>query len=175
MLVRRGVAAVLRALALLTLSGAASAVPMVVYTVDDLGGGLFQYNLTLENDGGSEALSGLNVLHGDSVFGLDDGSPIAAPAGWIYFAPFPSLIDDLNYISLDAGTDVPIGGSLGGFSFVSALDPDSIDGDDFHVEGIGADSASQIDLGNAQLVPEPATAVLLLSALAGLGAWRRAA
>ena len=62
----------------------------------------------------------------------------------------------------------------GGFSFVSATDPDTLTGDDFAVEGIGADSATQIDLGIAQRVPEPSRAGLLLGAsLVGALAARR--
>jgi hypothetical protein len=161
--------------ALLAAGSAASALPLVSYSVDDLGGGWFQYNLTVSNDGGGEALAGLNVLHAGSVFGLDDGSTIAAPAGWEWFAPFPPLIDDLDYFSLAPAGDVAIGGSLGGFSFQSTTDPDSLAGDDFAVEGIGADSASQIDLGVAQRVPEPAAALLLgAGALVWALRWRGA-
>jgi len=53
--------------------------PIVLFTVDDLGGGVFEYNLIVDNTGGSEPLSGLTVIKGNSVFGLDDTSVIGAP------------------------------------------------------------------------------------------------
>ena len=155
------------------LGTAASAAPIVCYTVTDLGGGLFRYDLVVDNGGGAEGLSGLDILHAGSVFGLDDSSTIGEPAGWMSFAPLPPLLDDLDYFSLSTGTDIPVDGSLGGFSFESTTDPDTLSGDDFAVEGIGADSATQIDLGVAMLLPEPSAAALLL--VAGLvGAWARA-
>lgn len=55
-----------------------------------------------------------------------------------------------------------IGESLGGFSFVSATDPDTLSGDDSAVEGIDAEFATQIELGVARRVPEPAALALLL-------------
>ncbi len=168
----RGVVALLGAMALVAASSSALALPLVRYSVNDLGGGLFKYNLIVDNQGGSEALSGLNVLKGNSVFGLTSGSVINAPVDWLYFAPLPPLIDDLDYFSLDPGADVPIDGVLGGFSFRSTRNPDTLAGDDFAVEGIGGDSASQIDLGVAILVPEPATALLLGSGLLGLALGR---
>ncbi len=149
----------------------ASALPVVQYTVSDLGGGVFQYNLTVDNDDGGEALSGLNVLFAQSVFGLDEDSVIGTPAGWSSFSPLPPLIDDLIYFSLTAGTDIAIDDSLGGFSFQSTTDPDSVHGLDFTVEGIGAETASQIPLGVA--VPEPSTALLLAFGLVGLARSRR--
>ncbi|MGH7857132.1 MAG: PEP-CTERM sorting domain-containing protein [Candidatus Binatia bacterium] len=166
---------------LLMLAPAASAVPVVYYTVDALGGGIFQYNLTIDNDGGSEALSGLNILFGNSVFGLDDTSVIGAPedvggnpdADWNFFAPFPPFLDDLDYFSLDPAGDVAVGGVLGDFFFWSATNPSSIGGDDFAVEGIGADSGAQIPLGNAHAIPEPSTLLLVASGLAGLYGARR--
>jgi len=158
--------------ALLVTASGASALPMVTYTVDDLGGGLFQYDLTVDNAGGSAELSGLNVLHAGSVFGLDGSSTIGTPLGWMSFAPLPPLIDDLDYFSLSLASDILIGEALGGFSFVSARDPDTLSGDDFAVEGIDAEFASQIDLGNAIRVPEPSLATLLVAgfALGALGA-----
>jgi hypothetical protein len=156
--------------ALLVTGSGASALPSVTYTVTPLGGGLWEYELTVDNDGGA-ALSGLNVLHGNSVFGLDDGSTIGAPGGWSSFAPLPPFVDDLNWFSLAPASDVPADGSLGGFSFVSGTDPDTLGGDDFAVEGIDAEEATQLDLGVALRVPEPALALLL--AAAGLAARRR--
>jgi hypothetical protein len=160
---RRATLVLLSTLALFVASARAGATPMVLYSVTDLGGGLFQYDLTVDNDGGGEDLAGLNILYGDSVFGLDGSSIIGAPPGWLYFAPLPPLIDDLNYFSLDPGADVPIDGTLAGFFFQSSTDPNTLSGDDFAVEGIGADSATQIDLGIAKRVPEPG-ALLLLAA-----------
>lgn len=164
----RGMALLLAAL--LVTGSAVSALPVVQYSVTDLGGGLFEYDLVVDNDGGGEGLSGLNILHGGSVFGLDGTSTIGEPAGWSSFSPLPPLIDDLNYFSLSTGSDIPIDGSLGGFSFQSTTDPGTLSADDFAVEGIGADSASQIDLGIAQLLPEPSTLALVLAGLAGWGA-----
>jgi hypothetical protein len=90
----RGIAQLLAVL--LATGSAASALPVVQYTVSYLGGGFFQYDLVVDNDDGSEGLSGLNILHGNSVFGLDGTSTIGEPAGWSSFAPLPPLIDDLN-------------------------------------------------------------------------------
>jgi hypothetical protein len=152
----------------LATSSSALALPVVQYSVSDLGGGLFQYNLTVDNDDGGEALSGLNILYADSVFGLDENAVIGAPAGWMSFAPLPPLVHDVNYFSLTAATDIPIDGALGGFSFRSTTDPDSIGGLDFTVEGIGSETASQIPLGVAVPVPEPSTALLLVLGLTEL-------
>lgn len=167
-------AGLLAGVLLLATGSAARALPIVYYTATHLGGGVFQYDLLVDNDGGGEGLSGLNVLKGGSVFGLDGSSTIGAPAGWSSFAPLPPLIDDLDYFSLSPGSDIPIGGSLGGFSFQAHVLPSSLTGDDFAVEGIGADSASQIDLGVAVPLPEPTTALLLGAGCAAL-AWGRSA
>jgi len=159
--------------ALLATSSGAVALPVVQYTVDDLGGGLFQYDLMVDNSGGGEDLSGLDVLHAGSVFGLGASSTIGAPSGWMSFLPVPSLIDDLDYFSLSPIHDIPIDGTLGGFSFRSTTDPGTLTGDEFAVEGIGADSASQISLGVAQRLPEPSLALLFGAGGFGLRVARR--
>jgi hypothetical protein len=168
----RAGAALLSAL-LLGAAGRSDALPIVEYFAVDLGGGLFIYHLTVDNAGGSEPLAGLNLLHGGSVFGLDASSAIAAPPGWNFFEPLPPLIDDLNYFSLTPGSDIPLGGELDGFWFKSTKDPDTLLPGELEVEGIGADSASQIPLGDAVPVPEPASALLVAAALAALGARAR--
>lgn len=159
----RGVAAtwLCTAMLLLTVSPHAQAAPVVLATVDDLGGGLFQYNLKVNNAGGAEPISGLLVLFGGTVFGLDGFSIIGAPPDWDFFAPVPPVVDDLFYLSLDPAADVPIDGTLGGFFFRSMKDPSTLAPGDFAVDVIGADSAEQIPLGDARVVPEPASLVLV--------------
>ncbi len=73
--IRREIAAAwLCAMALLLMSSARAA-PMVLFSVDDVGAGLFQYNLIVDNSTGGEPLSGLLVLNGNSLFGLDETCP----------------------------------------------------------------------------------------------------
>jgi hypothetical protein len=143
-----------------------SAIPMNI-TVDNLGGGLFQYNLTL-NDEFGDPLSGLNVLHGFSVFGLEDTSVIGAPAGWSFFAPLPPLVDELNWFSLSSATDVPIGGSLSGFFFQSTTDPATLKPGDFVFDVISGRTGLQLP------IPEQSnTGLLLTFGLASLLAYGR--
>src|SRR5262245_40532636 len=91
-------------------------------TVDTLGGGSFQYNLTLNNPFG-EPLSGLNLLRGNSALGLNATSIVGAPTGWDFFLPLPPFVDELNYFSLSSATDVSVGGSLSGFFFQTTINP----------------------------------------------------
>src|SRR5262245_22610179 len=94
---------------LLVVASWASADPFVHVTASDIGGGMFQYDLVLDNTTGSEPLQGLDILHAFSVFGLDESSLVGAPTGWDFFLPLPPELDDLDYFSLDPSTDVPVG------------------------------------------------------------------
>jgi hypothetical protein len=136
----------------------------VEYVAIPLGGGLFQYSLTINNPA-TEPISGLNILDANSIFGLTPASIITAPTNWSFFAPNPALgVDELNYFSLTPAADVPVGGSLGGFTFQSRRDPGTISG----IGGIRYDLIGGIS--GRQIVPEPATMLLLGAGLAGVGA-----
>jgi hypothetical protein len=149
----------------LVLFGSTSRADVLVhYGFQDLGGGLFQYNLFVTNGaGGTEALSGLSILAGNSLFGLDDTSTITAPqnvggnpaANWSFFAPLPPLVDNLDYFSLSPAADIPVGGTLGGFSFQSFTAPDTL-GSGFDTVVVTSDTNTQIPV-VATPVPEPAS------------------
>ena len=135
----------------------ASADP-VEFVAVPLGGGLFQYSLTINNPA-DQPISGLNLLDANSIFGLIPDSIITAPPNWSFFAPDPDLgIDELNFFSLIPSADVPLGGSLGGFIFQSTTDPSTISS--LRYDLIGGTSGSQI--------PEPATLLLLSTGIAGV-------
>jgi len=150
------------AVLLLAVTSWAPADPTVQVTVNDIGGGLFEYDLVVDNMTGTQPLSGLNILHASSVFGLDEFSSVGAPPGWDFLPPFPPGLDELDYFSLVSSTDIPVGGSLGGFSFESPKDPATLTGGDFAMEVIGSDCACQI------AIPGPPTAILLGVSLAVL-------
>ncbi|MGH7897724.1 MAG: hypothetical protein ACREQQ_07220 [Candidatus Binatia bacterium] len=141
----------------------ASATPALLIDPSYLGGGVWQYDLTLDNSGGLEPLSGLNILDAYTIFGLDDTSTITAPSGWSYFAPLPPSVDELHYFSLSGASDVAEDTSLGGFSFESTTDPNTIDWNAVVADAIGGTSSSQTPL---LVLPEPATALLFAAGLA---------
>ena len=150
---RNGTSAVcFRAMAIVLAAGlSALADPIVTYTATPLSGGFFEYDMTVKNTGGSQPLEGLIVLFGASVFDLDLSSTIGTPPGWSYQSP---SIDPLFYSSGSPGTDIPIGGSLSGFSFQSDTNPSTLAPGDFAVAGVGRNDSNEILLGDAQNVPE---------------------
>jgi hypothetical protein len=159
--------------ALLSIALNASAIPMVFFNVQTLDEDLFRYDLTVDNTGGGEPLSGLLILEAGSVFGVDASTEIGPPPDWSFLPPFPPFINILSYFSLTPAADVPLGGSLSGFSFQSTTDPEPLKANGFAVVGIGAISASQIALPNARFVPEPSTLLLLVATLTAWVARRR--
>lgn len=152
------------AILLLLLSPLPSRAGLIV-TTTPLGGGVFQYDLTIANTdlinpntGLPEPIAGLNILKGFSVFGLDSSSTITAPAGWMFFAPDPGipLMNELNFFSLDPLFDVLIGDSLGGFSFESMTDPATLKRSDFAHDFVGGTTSQ-----NFRPVPEPSLLMLV--------------
>jgi hypothetical protein len=151
---RRVLAGTIAVLALI-LSCRAGATPIVTFTAAGVGGGVFRYDLTLGNEAGSEPVSGLIVLHGGTDFVLDNTSVISAPVGWSLSAPLPPVVDPLFYFSLNSSADVPINGSLTGFTFESLRNPATLTDNEFAVAAVGAVSGREILLGNAEPIPEP--------------------
>jgi hypothetical protein len=149
----------------------------LIFMVDDLGGGLFQYNFTLTNPF-SVPLSGLNIFNANSVFGLDDFSVIGAPeniggnplADWSFFAPSPPFVDELNYFSLHPAADVPIGGSLGGFFFQSTTAPSTLP-----AEGLVLFRDYDLIDASGRQIPEPSIFLLMAIGLLVLfySDWRK--
>jgi len=146
---------------LLVTIGAASTLPLsattVEFTTKDLGG-LFEYDLVLTNIF-NQPLSGLDILHANSVFGLNASSVINTPPGWDFFPPLPPTVDELSFFSLSDSADVPIEGSLAGFSFDSTTNPSTLTGG-IAFDVIGGQSGTQI--------PEPGTLPLLAGGVGAL-------
>lgn len=158
---REAIAKLVLAAIIILVPSLCAATPFVGYEVTMGPGSLFTYNLTIYNSGGTEPLAGLIVWNGNSVFNLDDTSLVNTPANWGDIPPIAGLADGLTFFSFDPSTEVPVGGLLGGLSFVSSTDPSTLTGDDFEVVGIGGTDDEQIPLGDA-VVTEP-TAILLLA------------
>jgi PEP-CTERM motif len=144
----------------------ASAEPIVLIAPTSLGNGLFEYDLTVENVGGMQPIQGLILFNATSTFGLNFFSTINAPAGWSDIPPItPPPSDIVTFFSTDASTDVPIGGSLGGFSFDCSIDPSTLTSSDFVLNSVGSVTSTEQPITAQLMVPEPSTIFLLGSSL----------
>ena len=138
-------------------------------TTDSLGGGMFDYHFLIDNTGGSEPLQGVLLFNANSTFGLDASSSISAPTGWNFFAPVPPVVDQISYMSPGPVNDIPVNSTLDGFSFVSAVDPSTVNASAFNIfniDGVGSNTAQDIPLTHVthvSAVPE-SSSVLSLSA-----------
>jgi hypothetical protein len=147
---------------LLALCPLANAEAIVGISTVNLGGGEFQYDFSIDNTSGTVPIAGLLIEGGNTVFGLDLSSTIGAPAGWDFLSPLPPFDDLLSYFSLTPASDIPIGGSLSGFTFDSFTDPATLS----VVSGVlVGDDSSQIPFH----IPEPAAVCLLATILIGSG------
>ncbi len=136
----------------------------VTFSATPAGGGLFNYDFTIDNSGGTVPIAGMLILAGNSAFGLTAASTIGAPPGWSSFAPAPPFADDLDYFSTDPTRNVGVGSILGGLTFISSTNPMTLTPFDLTVDLVGSDSSQTFF--TATPVPEPGTGVATL-----LGVW----
>ncbi len=136
---------------------------IVLITPTNLGFGEFQYNLLVENFS-PEPAQGLILFDAVSTFGLDVTSPITTPSGWGYLPLFDPASDQVTFYSGAPATDLSMGGSLGGFSFVSFVDPSTLTSADFTLDLVGSDTSSDYHT-TSYLVPEPAALCLACSGM----------
>lgn len=131
----------------------------------------WDYTLTARNHCSDCPINGLLVLKGDSVFDLLEASFVAPPKNWDYIAPVPGVVDDLFFFSKKPEADLKKGQSLE-FKFNSLRRPGGLKPEDLAVDVICRETGEQIRA-RSTLVPEPASAVLVLGALLGLAVSRR--
>lgn len=140
-----------------------SSADTILYTLDDLGGGQWQYNYTVENTGAvADPLDAFSVFFDFDLF--SDLSVTASPTDWISeaFQPDPFLPDDGFFDSFTVVDALDLGEMLGGFSVAFTFLGTGTPGDqffqffdlDFNVIASGT-TMRQVS------VPEPSTSALL--------------
>jgi hypothetical protein len=151
------------------------------YSARPTGNGLFEYSLFINNTDGTEPIAGLNIVNGFGVFGLTSTAAITAPqnvggnpAGdWFFFAPNPGLgKDELNYFSTNPAGDVPVGATVGGFSFTSITDPGALPNGLFGSDVVLAILSLNVSV-ITQPIPEPPSGLLVAAAAIIAGYVRR--
>lgn len=110
-----------------------------------IGPGLFEYSIQIDNTEGPEPLQGVILFNPNIVFGLDDASVIGAPPGWDFFPPMPPVADLLTFFSLGLADDLPIGATLGGFTFQSSVNPGNLDVSKLQIDVVGSISFDDIE------------------------------
>ena len=164
--------------ATLLATGNASA-DVINYTLDDLGGGRFQYNYTVDNSAGADIIDNIQIF-----FALGDYENLevtASPADWdpLVLQPDPGLPDDgiFDALALVAGIDP--GAVLGGFSVAFDWLLGGTPGDqdfllfDFDFNLIGEGTTMLADTPTPVSEPAPAALLAVGLLLFGAAAWRR--
>jgi hypothetical protein len=158
-------------------SSMASAIPMadILYLKRDVGGGIWRYNYTVYNKSDPVADAGVDLFdiffHFDPVFTMTVAS---IPAGWGDEGFFSKGDDFVSFQSSSPGippdgTDIGPGDSLDGF----VLEFSGQVGDLLAFDVLFANPSDLespiLYSGFAAPVPEPATILLMVSGLAGIG------
>lgn len=158
---------------------AAQAAVLVSGTATDNGNGTFTYAYTVNNTSGAFAVMGwsldLNFGPGSRDWDPDDvgfGGDVVVPANWMALSGIPVIGSTAqDFLSFASATDVAIGATVGGFSFVSALPPGTVP---VYAFGLGGESDKNGTTTGPMIIPEPTGAAVLVVLLGGAyGVWRR--
>lgn len=124
------------------LAGAASASATVVGTFTNHGDGSYTYHYRIDNSAGTFDISQWSLEFG---FSTPDWTPLTTASGGDVAVPDPNWDASagpalpgsftLDFLSLDPASDVGIGSSLGGFSFLSRFEPGTVAFTEFAADG----------------------------------------
>lgn len=135
----------------------------ILYDCTDLGSGRWQYNYRVRNISLTEEIEEFTIWFGYGFYDNLTIETLNPPAGnWdeIILQPDPMLSDDGGYDALTNALNIGIGQSVSGFAvsfdWLGTGDPGTQ-----YYEIIDSDTFETIEDGYTELIPEPATLLLL--------------